>query len=186
MDILLQKLRQFAYSEVERTGMSIKMHVDLATTKGIELAKKLGANVEIVEAGTLMMACVLGDAILEGRIQDHVDMCYKKTKDILSGFDKIPQETKDKILQCVLRHHGSDKFYSIESEICCNADCYRFASIKEFIVYIRYVREMIFEKMIDLISKKVDEKWNALTLDVCRQEIEPQYKILQEMLSQIK
>lgn len=186
MERLLKELRQFAYSEVERTGMPIKMHVDLATTKGIELANKLDANFEIVEAGTLMMDCVLGDAIKEGRIKDHVQMCYQKTKEMLSGFDNISHKDKENILQCVLQHHGSDKFYSTESEICCNADCYRFASIRGFTISVRYLRDMTFEEMVKLISNKVDEKWNALTLDICKQEIEPQYEVIQKILSQIK
>lgn len=186
MDKLIRKLRKFAYSEVERTGMPIKMHIELATVKGIDLAKKLNANIEIIEAGTLMMDCVLGNAIKEGKIKDHVDMCYQKTKEILSDFNDVSQKDKDNILQCVLQHHGSDKFYSLESEICCNADCYRFASIKGFTISIRYLRDMPFDETISLVSSKVDEKWNALTLNVCKKEIEPQHEVIQRFLEKLK
>lgn len=186
MDKLLLKLKEFAYSEVERTGMPIKMHVDLATAKGIELAKKFNADLEIVEAGTLMMDCILGDAIQEGRVKDHVEMCYAKTKEILAEFNDISKEDKENILQCVKQHHGSDKFYSIESEICCNADCYRFISIKGFTISVRYLRDMPFEEMVKLVTNKVDEKWNALTLDLCKKEIEPQYKTILKFLDELK
>lgn len=186
MDKLLKRLREFAYSEVDRTGMPIKMHVDLATAKGVELAKQLNADVDIVEAGTLMMDCILGDAIKEGRIQDHVEMCFQKTEEILSEFSDISQEDKENILQCVKQHHGSDKFYSLESEICCNADCYRFVSITGFTISVRYLRDMPFDEMVQLVSNKVDEKWNALTLDVCKKEIELQHRTIQEMLKGLK
>lgn len=186
MDKLLQRLREFAYSEVERTEMPIKMHVDLATAKGVELAKQLNANAKIVEAGTLMMDCVLGDAIKEGRVKDHVEMCYQKTKEIFSEFEDISDKNKENIFQCVKQHHGSDKFHSLESEICCNADCYRFVSTKGFIISVRFLRDMSFDEMVELVSNKVGEKWSALTLDVCKKELQPQYQTILEVLSKLK
>ena len=37
-----------------------------------KLLKKLGANIDIVEAGTLLMDCALGRALKENRLKDHV------------------------------------------------------------------------------------------------------------------
>ncbi len=38
------------------------------------LTKDLGANVDIVEAATLLMDCQIGQALKEGRLKDHVEM----------------------------------------------------------------------------------------------------------------
>lgn len=182
MDKSLKKLREFAYSEAEKTEMPIKMSIELVTAKGIELAKRLNANAKIVEAGTLMMDCVLGRAVKADRINDHIYMCHKKTKEILENFDDISPSDKENIMQCVLQHHGCDKFYSLESEICCNADCYKFASTKGFIISIRYLKNKPFDELISLLSVKADEKWKALTLDICKEEIKPQYDSIQNTL----
>lgn len=186
MDKLLEILRDFAYTEVERTGMPIKLHVDHSTQKGLELAKKLKARQDIVEAGTLMMDCILGEAIKQDRVNDHIEMCYQKTEKILRDFDEISEEDKSNILHCVREHHGSDKFYSIESEICCNADCYRFTSIKGFIISVRYLRDMPFDEMITLVSDKVDEKWNAISLDICKTELEDEHELILKILGKLK
>lgn len=185
MDQLLTELREFAYKEVEETGMPIKLHVDLATEKGIELAKKLNANVQIVETGTLMMDCVLGQAIQAGKAADHVQMCYEATKRILDKHPEVSDSDKENILQCVLQHHGGVQFHSLESEICCNADCYRFATVRGVVIAIRYLREMPFEEMTQLVRSKVDEKWGVITLGVVREELTTDYELIQGVLTSL-
>lgn len=186
MNPLIQASEKLAYSEIEKTGMPIKMHVDLATSKGNEIAQKLNADVNIVHVGTLMVDCVLGEAIKADRVPDHVAMCHKRTQELLADFPDIPTATKMNIEHCVLEHHGASKFYSLESEICCNADCYRFISIKGFTIAIRYLRDMPFDAMIQLVSSKVDEKWNALTLDLCKEELKPQHEVILKVLAELR
>ena len=63
MKELLINVRKLAYNET----VPPKTQIDLATEKGKKLAVELGANVDIVEAGTLLMDCSLGQAIKENR-----------------------------------------------------------------------------------------------------------------------
>ncbi len=72
----------------------------LATSKGQELAEKLGARKDIVEAGTLFMDCLLPRAIAEGRVTEHVLMSWEKSCEII---DKYPQV-------CSKREHTSLRF----------------------------------------------------------------------------
>jgi hypothetical protein len=181
MEEFLIEVRKFAYSEVERTSMPVKAHVDLATETGRRLAKKLGAKVDIVEAGTLLMDCAIGQALKENRLTEHVQMSLDKANELLSKFS-LSEEDKENIRHCVLEHHGVNKFYSLESEICCNADCYRFISVKGFLYAVRYLRDMPFKDLVKLLKDKVDEKWGAISLGGVKKELAPQHETILKML----
>jgi HD superfamily phosphodiesterase len=185
MQELIKKAREFSYEQYKKTSMPSKGHIDLSTRVSLRLAKELDANTEIVEIGTLLMDCLIGQAFKAGRIQDHVEMSAEKTKDILDKFD-LESKTKDNIIACVREHHGVDKFYSIESEICCNADCYRFISVEGIAYSFMNPVGMSLPDLSRLLTEKVDEKWNALTLDTCKRELKPQYKIIVNFLRKLE
>ena len=185
MKDFLQQARKLAYDEVDETGMPLKLHVDLACEVGKRLAKELGANVDIVEAGTLLMDCLIGKAIKEGRLPEHTQMSLDKANELLEQSN-LSDKDKENIRHCISEHHGMDKFYSLESEICCNADCYRFTSVKGFSYAMRYLRDMPFEDLIKLLRNKVDEKWNVLSIDICKNELESQHKVLESFLIELK
>lgn len=181
MKNFISQARKLAYDEVEKTTMPLKLHIDLATEVGVKLAKELGANGQIVEAGTLLMDCLIGQALKENRLVDHVQMSLDKTNELLAQ-SSLTAEQKENIHHCVLEHHGVEKFYSIESEICANADCYRFISIKGFMYATRYLRKMPFNDLVELLSKKVDEKWSVLTINACKKELAPQHEVIKTYL----
>jgi hypothetical protein len=185
MKKFLIQARELAYSEVERTGMPLKLHVDLACEVGKKLAKELGANVDIVEAGTLLMDCLIGQAIQAGKLQEHVQMSLNKANELIDN-SSLSDKDKENIRHCIAEHHGADKFYSIESEICCNADCYRFTSVKGFSYAMRFLRDMPFEDLIKLLGNKVDEKWGLLSLDMCKKELAGQHETLESLLAELK
>jgi hypothetical protein len=185
MEKFLEEAKKMAYSEVEKTGMPVKLHVDLATEKGKEIAKKLGANENIVEAGTLLMDCLIGQALKENRPKEHIQMSLEKTNELLNVSD-LTDEEKENIRHCVLEHHGVEKFYSLESEICCNADCYRFTSVKGFFFYVRNGREMSFEELVKLLKLKVEEKWHAISLDYVRKELESEHEVIVKILENLE
>jgi len=51
---------------------------------------------------------------------------------------------------------------------------------------IRYTRDMPLDDLVNLFLKKADEKWNALSLDICKKELEPQYKLIKDLLTAYK
>ena|SRR5665811_153052 len=185
MKEFLVEVRSFAYSEIEKLGVPAKVQVDFTTEIGKKLAKELGANIEIVEVGTLLMDCMLGQALKKERPKEHVQMSLDKTNELLDK-SSLSEEEKENIRHCVLEHHGVNKFYSLESEICCNADCYKFVSIKGFSLALRYTRDMSFNDLVKLLDYKADEKWNALSLDVVKKELAPQHKVILEMLKDLE
>lgn len=185
MDQLLRQAKDLAYTEVERTGMPLKQHVDLSYKEGTRLAIQLGANVKIVQIGTLLMDCKIGQALKENRLDDHVQMSLDKTNALLAKSD-IDDQDKENIRRCVLEHHGVEKFYSLESEICANADCYRFVSAKGFSYAMRYLRDMPFPNLVILLRNKVEEKWGVISIPEVRSKLESQYNTISAMLDGIE
>ena len=185
MKNFLRQAQVFAYEEVEKTGMPLKLHVDLACEIGKRLAKELGANVDIVETGTLLMDCMIGQALQKGKLSEHIQMSADKANELLGQSD-LPETDKENIRHCVLEHHGAKKFYSLESEICCNADCYRFTSIKGFSFAMSYLRDMPFCDLVALLGNKVDEKWGLVSLDICKNELTSQHEVLGSLLKELK
>lgn len=177
--------KDFAFSEQERTSMPLAQHIELSTEVGMKIAKRLKADSQIVEAGTYLMDCMIGQALKENRLQDHIKMSADKTEELLQDFGLSSQD-KENIIHCVLEHHGAKKFYSLESEICCNADCYRFISIIGFSYAMRFLRDMPFSDLVVLLENKVKEKWNALSLEICKKEIEPQYALIKKFVEELK
>ncbi len=186
MDKLIQEAKELAYAEAKKHSIPILKHIDLATHKGVSLAKDLGANDKIVEIGTLLMDVKIGEAVSLEKLSEHVKMSHDFTKELLCKYPEISKEDKKNIEACVLEHHGEKNFYSLESEICCNADCYRFCTIEGVSYVLRYFRDIEFEDLVTLINKKIDEKWDALSLDICKKELKPQYEILQKFMSYLK
>lgn len=181
IDDFLKEVSDFAYSEVARTSMPVKLHVDLSKDIGKNLAKRLGANIKIVEAGTLLMDCMIGQAMIENRLPDHITMSLEKANDFLDRSE-LNESEKENIRHCVLEHHGSSKYFSLESEICANADCYRFASINGFIYALRFLRDMPIQDLITLAKNKANEKWKVISLPSVREELEPQYHAIMKIL----
>lgn len=179
---LIDSVKEFAYKEIETYGAPSKFQVDFTNEKGQLLSEKLNANKNIVLLGTLLMDCKLGRAYKEGRLQDHIEMSKQKADEILSSDKDITNEEKLNILNFISQHHGSDKFNSLESEICCNADCYKFASIKGVIGGIKNLRDMPLDDLVKLFINKADEKWNALSLEICKSELKTEYEAIKNFL----
>lgn len=170
MEDFLKASKKFALEEQKRTGMPLLNHIELSLEVSQKLAKILGADEQVVTAGSYLMDCMIGQALKENRLKDHVAMSEAKASDLLEKYS-IPNKIKENIKRCVREHHGAKKFYSLESEICCNADCYRFISIKG---------------LVKLLDEKANEKWNVLTLKECKEELRPQYEIIKKHLEILK
>ncbi len=179
---LIDDINKFATSQSELYGVPSLFQLNLSRNKGQLLAKKLNANEKIVLLGTLLMDCMLGPAFKAGKLQEHVSMSVSKADEFLSKNSDIAVEEKINILKCIEQHHGAKNFFSLEAEICSNADCYRFASVSGFLGSLAYGPNLPFEARIKLLSNKADEKWNLITIDSVKKELTPQYKSIKQLL----
>ena len=180
---LINSVKDFVYGDIEKFGIPSKFQVDYTNEKGQFLAEKLRADNNVVLLGTLLMACKLGQAYKEGKIKEHIAMSGTKADELLSLDNDITNDEKENVLQCIKQHHRAENFLSLEAEICCNADCYKFASIKGVIGSLKNMRDMPLDALVKLFIDKADEKWNALSLDVCKKELQPEYLAIRDFLS---
>lgn len=179
----IKKAHDLALKEIKLFGLPSKENLEISNDKGQELAKILGADKEIVALGTRLMDIKLGEAAKLNKIQDHVNMGVLRTEEFLKTLN-LSEEKKKNLVCCVKEHHGSKKFYSLESEICANADCYRFLDTKHWLLFLSSLinKGMSFEDALDFATKKLEEKWSILSLKECIQELTPHYKAIKQII----
>lgn len=184
---LVKEAKQYALSEIEKYGTPTPTHFYISEKKAIELAKKLNADETIVKVGIVLMDLKLGQALKENRLAEHVGMSSKAAREFLQKF-KLPEEAKGKIINCIEAHHKQTDFTCLEAEICANADCYRFIHPQGFFAYLILLgkRKTDFKKSLEQAEKKLEEKNNILSLDICKQELSKYYTTLKQYIRDAK
>lgn len=177
---LIHQVNEFALSEVQRYQIPSLFHLEYAKEIGQKLAQELKADQRVVLLGTIFMDCQIGEALEKKILPQHIQMSYDKTREFLEDFPEVTKVEREKILFGVKQHHGAKQFQSLEAEIVCNTDCYRFASIAGVIGGIHEGRRMKVEDLVSLYQQKIEEKWQALSLEICKKELEPQYRAIKE------
>jgi hypothetical protein len=125
---------------------------------------------------------MLGYAQSQGKLAEHAVMGAEKATELMDQFRNISDEVQRNVLACIREHHGVPRFSILEAEICCNADCYRFASVEGFVGGVHNSRKMEVPALVALYSAKADEKWSALSLDFCKEELRPQYAAIKKLV----
>lgn len=122
-----------------------------------------------------------------GQAKKHTEMAVDATIEMLKDYD-IDEEIKKNIINCVKEHHGSSKYYSIESEICANADCYKFLTPKGILAYCSLLgrRYHNLDKEWEQLEYKMDEKYNIISLQTVKDELEQYYRLFKELLENAK
>ena len=187
MKEIIEKAKRWALEETKRYGTPILPHIELSNQKGQELARKLNVDKDLVMIGTLLMDIKLGQCFKEGKLSEHIERSAEATKKFLRQFNLV-EETKKKIINCVEAHHGTTEFICKEAEICANADCYRFLHPKGMFNYFTLLGSRFdkFGDALELANKKLEEKHNILSLDVCKEELEPYYKMFKELFKKAR
>lgn len=187
MKEVIDKAEEFALSEIKKYGLPGLPGFNLSNAKGPELANKLGANSDIVQIGTRLMDIKLGEAFSQKRLNEHIKMSVETTRDFLSQFN-LEQDIVEKIINCVEGHHGTVKWICKEAEICANADCYRFLQVRNWLAFLKSLgtKDETFNQDLKLAEEKADEKWKVLSLNICKIELEPEYKLIKEIIQKAK
>ncbi|MFA5155572.1 MAG: hypothetical protein WC453_04015 [Patescibacteria group bacterium] len=187
MEELINKSRELALAEISRFAMPKLEHFLLANAKGQELAAKLGADQEIVLLGTMLMDLKIGQCFGANRLAEHVAESSRAAQAFLRPFNLDPEIFR-KIVDCIESHHGVPAYSCLEAEICANADCYRFLSPAGFFnaFMIFSGRGADFTGCLNQLEAKLEEKHNILSLDICRQELEPYYQEFKELIKKAR
>ena len=182
MEEIIKKAKDFAQAEIDKYSYPSHINFETSLKEGQRLAEALNANKDIVALGTMLMDIKLGEAIAKNVVGKHVEMSVEVAKNFLSQFE-LSDEILSKIINCVEEHHGTVAFSCIESEICANADCYRFLFPKNVFAFIadNVKKDMSYDGAIDFANKKLEEKHKILSLDMCKNELEPHYQAFKKL-----
>lgn len=115
-------------------------------------------------------------------------MSSRVTKEMLKDFAFLDEKTKENIIKCVEEHHGVENFFSIESEIVANADCYKFIHPKGLLYYSSMLGRKFhdFNKELEQLNFKLNEKHNTISLPLVKEELEPYYNFFQKSINEAK
>lgn len=181
---LADKINEVALEEIATYGLPTQRHYNLSLEKGIELAKRLKADVDLVRAGIALMDIKLGQAAKEGNQAQHVKYCVEYSDKILKEL-KVEEPYFSILINCVAAHHGAIPFDSLEAEIVANADCYRFIHPRGVMSFHATVvkRGNEHDAALKAVEAKLDEKHNILSLDYAKEDLLGYYKMFKDILA---
>ena len=163
-----------------------KNHLTLSLVKAEELGKEYHANLEIVRFGICLMDIKLSEAKKNNIQSKHVKMSSDFAKEFLKKSD-FSDEEKEKIINCVEAHHGDVPFYSIEAEVCANADCYRFIHPVGVFTYASVLakRTDSLLEQVKSLQVKLEEKKKILSLPKAKAELDGYYNAYSKQFNEI-
>ncbi len=182
IDTIIEELDQYAVSEIMKYGIPTLDNYNDVVNVAVELGKRLNVNLSAIKLGSRFIDLKLGEATEQKKTNEHVTMALGFAKEFLSKFP-LEEDVKSKIFYCITEHHEK-KFSCIESEIIANADCYKYLVPKKILkmFYVFKQRGYNFEEIFLLAEEKAEEKWNSLTLNICKKELENNYLEIKKFL----
>lgn len=182
---LINYADKFNRDELKKYNYDLEPMYDIALREGKRLAKLYNANEDIVTISLALIDAKLPEAVRLGTPKEHTKMGILAAEEILDKVTDMPEDAKTNILKCIEEHHGKDKYFSIESEVVANADCYKFLSPKGIITYISILGRRLndFEKEWDQLEMKMDEKFQHISLSIAKEELTDCYMTFKKYLN---
>jgi hypothetical protein len=185
---LVEKAENFNLKEIRKYNPDMEVLNAISSNAALKLAKKYNANENIVRIAVAMMDSKLPEAAHLGVGKEHIKMSAEAAKELLKEADCLDEKQKENIIKCVEQHHGVEKFFSIEAEVVANADCYKFIHPKGVLFYASMLGRRFheFDKELEQLDYKLNEKHNALSLPMAKEELEPFYEFFQKAINEAK
>lgn len=185
---LIKKAEQFNIEQIRKYNPDMEHLHDLSFKAAMKLAKEYQADEKIVRIAIAMMDSKLPEANHLGIPKQHITMSKEATQELIKDVSCLTDNEKENIIKCVEEHHGVEEFYSIESEVCANADCYKFVHPKGFLFYQSMLGRRLhnFAKELEQLNFKLNEKHNAISLPLVKYELEPYYEFFQKSINESK
>ena len=187
MENIIEQIKEFVEKESRkdsaRYGYEVyKFHLIPVRNIAVELAKKLGADVEVVE-----LAAWLHDigSIIYGREDHHItgaDIAERKLKEL----NYLPGKIK-KVKACILNHRGSVSNGGLrnpEEKIISDADALSSFNNISGIFKAAFIYEDLTQGEARISAReKLERKWDKLYLLESKELIKPKYEAAMLLLS---
>lgn len=174
---IIEKIRVFVEEECKKPSANYptayKYHFIQTHHHAKRLAEELNADIEVVE-----IAAWLHDigSVLYRRADHHITGAEVAEK-ILKKLE-YPEEKIKLIKKCILNHRGSinNPRESIEEQIIAEADAISAFDFIEGLFSAAFVTEKLSrEEAKESVRRKLQNKWNQLTLEESKELVKPRY-----------
>ena len=158
-------------------------HIKYVVKNAVELAKKYGADMEIVELGALLHDIAMPSEI--GPREEHNFYGAKIADELLTGLN-YPEDRKERVKECVLRHRGSKDLprNTIEEQCVADADVMaHFDCIPSMfhLVFCKNDLDMSIKDGTEFVKKKLERDFSKLS-DRSREELRDRYENIMKVL----
>ena len=184
---LFTEINRLALKEIDFYGGPLIIHYNISLEVCERFAEIYNVDANIVKAGIALADIKVGYCMKNGIWNKHIEEGYKYAEEILNRFE-IDEDTKNLLLHCVLAHHGTIPYNSIEAEIVANSDCYRFLTPAGTVTHFQFAtrKGLTHNDAIDMVLSKIEEKIKIVSLKEAKEELIPYYNSVTKFLKDAK
>ena len=156
-------------------------HIKYVVKNSVELAKKYGADVEIVELGALLHDIAMPSEI--GSREEHNIYGTQIADELLSKLN-YPVDRKERVKECVLRHRGSKDLprNTIEEQCVADADVIAHFDCIPSIFHLAFGKnDMSIKDGTEFVKKKLERDFSKLS-DRTKGELKTRYDTIMKVL----
>ena len=158
-------------------------HIKYVVKNSIELAKKYGADVEIVELGALLHDIAMPSEL--GPREEHNVYGVQIADELLTQLN-YPEDRKERVKECVLRHRGSKALprNTIEEECVADADVLAHFDCIPSVFHLAFGKnelDLSIEEGTEFVKKKLERDYNKLS-DRTKIELKDRYENIMKVL----
>ena len=158
-------------------------HIKYVVKNSIELAKKYGADVEIVELGALLHDIAMPSEL--GPREEHNVYGVQIADELLTQLN-YPEDRKERVKECVLRHRGSKALprNTIEEECVADADVMAHFDCIPSLFHLAFGKNEMdksIEEGTEFVKKKLERDFNKLS-DRTKIELKDRYENIMKVL----
>ena len=158
-------------------------HIKYVVKNSIELAKKYGADVEIVELGALLHDIAMPSEF--GPREEHNVYGVQIADELLTQLN-YPEDRKERVKECVLRHRGSKSLprNTIEEECVADADVMAHFDCIPSMFHLAFGKndlDLSLEEGAEFVKKKLERDYNKLS-DRTKIELKDRYENIMKVL----
>ena len=158
-------------------------HIKYVVKNSVELAKKYGADVEIVELGALLHDIAMPSEI--GSREEHNIYGTQIADELLSKLN-YPVDRKERVKECVLRHRGSKDLprNTIEEKCVADADVIAHFDCIPSIFHLAFGKndmDMSIKDGTEFVKKKLERDFSKLSART-REELKDRYNNIMKVL----
>ena len=158
-------------------------HIKYVVKNAVELAKKYGADIEIVELGALLHDIAMPSEI--GPREEHNVYGAKIADELLTKLN-YPDDRKERVKECVLRHRGSKDLprNTIEEECVADADVIAHFDCIPALFHLAFGKndkDLSIAEGTEFVKKKLERDYNKLsshTREILKDRYENIIKVL--------